>query len=132
MFGGLNVHTVAVECPTVKTGDVTKYVTIPTRARIVGAYLVASATLAAHADNTCTVTVTNLEDGADGTGVVATKVNSVAGGAFTAGTPVAMTIGATETLKRVEAGEVLKITTVEAGTLGADPNITVSIAYQNV
>ena len=130
MFGSLNKQAITVECLAVKTGNALKYVSFPSRVRVTGVTLVSDAAQASHADNRFDLTITNLEDGNDGSGVVAS--HSTYGDAYAANVANTATVGATEALKRVEAGEVLSVALDEAGTATNDANVIVTIEYQNV
>ena len=131
MFGFVDKKQNVIFIPTVKTADAARYVAFPSKARVTAVKVVADATLAAHDTNYCTLTVKDV--GADGTGTstICTITNKSTGGAgaWTAKYPVSGTIVTAADADIVAAGNVVEIAAAETGTLGADPNVAVTIEY---
>lgn len=93
------------------TSDATRYIfRAPERCIINSIYVIEGTTRAASDSNYATYTVTNIEDDATGTDVVATLSNNVAGGAVTADVPKAMVLSTTAANLEIAEGDILQLT----------------------
>lgn len=99
--------------------------------RVKAVHLVAATTLAAHAANNITATVSK-RDGAGGAAtVIGSRVTDVAGGDLTAFTPAAVTLVTTAGVTDLAVGNVVTFKTADNGTT-TEPLITVSITVEYV
>ena len=81
----------------------------PQRCLVESIHLVSGTTQAADESNYMTCTVTNIEDDASGTDVVATYSNNLAGGALTADIPRSMVLSTTAANLELAEGDVLQM-----------------------
>ena len=101
----------------------------PCQCVIAGIHLITSSSVAKHASNKHTTTVTNLGDSASGSTGVATAATSDT--AIEAGVPWAVGLSGTAQHLEIAAGDVLRIAPTEAGTAGSGDlaNVTYQIDY---